>query len=606
MKKKHTTQLGSFSLQLVLCSAAVFSIITGTLLAFFHPEAPAKVSHPAAAGLTFAERVSYQRAIEEVYWHHRIWPKSNASAKPPLDKVMSQAEIEKRVEDYLRNSQALEDQWQRPLSAEQLQAAMDRMARKTRQPEVLHELFEALGNDAFVIAECLARPVLTERLIRPLMNGRNGAPDRPLFLMHDSARLAVAPYQNATTRAVNSGKAPYTLPRIAEGHPPCTEDSWATTCVTNAPAGRVYHSVVWTGTEMIVWGGLDKGDSLNTGGRYNPSTDSWTATSTTNAPEARCRHTAVWTGTEMIVWGGIAFESDLNTGGRYNPGTDSWTPTSTRFNPPSAREGHTAVWTGSQMIIWGGAYHGGGPAVYFNTGGRFNPSTDSWTATSAPSAPSGREFHTAVWTGNEMIIWGGESFGSYLNTGGRYNPTTDTWAATSTNNAPSPRSLHTGVWTGTEMIVWGAFNGSFLNTGGRYNPGTDTWIATSTSNAPSARQFHASVWCGTEMIVWGGGDSFGSYLNTGGRYNPTTDTWAATSTINSPTGRWLHTAVWAASEMIVWGGSNNTSFSLNTGGRYGPAPAAMCPPTPTATTTPRRPIPTPRPHPTHPPPPPSP
>ena len=39
------------------------------------------------------------------------------------------------------------------------------MASHTKQPEVLRELFEALGNDPFVIAECLARPVLTERLI---------------------------------------------------------------------------------------------------------------------------------------------------------------------------------------------------------------------------------------------------------------------------------------------------------------------------------------------------------------------------------------------------------------------------------------------------------
>ena len=66
------------------------------------------------------------------------------------------------------------------------------------------------------------------------------------------------------------------------------------------------------------------------------------------------------------------------------------------------------MWTGSQMIIWGGAYHGVGPAVYFNTGGRYDPGTNHWTDTSTPSAPSGRELHTAVWTGNEMIIWGGE------------------------------------------------------------------------------------------------------------------------------------------------------------------------------------------------------
>ena len=37
---------------------------------------------------------------------------------------------------------------------------MDRMAQHTNQPEVLREVFAALGNDPFVIAECLARPVL--------------------------------------------------------------------------------------------------------------------------------------------------------------------------------------------------------------------------------------------------------------------------------------------------------------------------------------------------------------------------------------------------------------------------------------------------------------
>src|SRR5438477_13105937 len=118
--------------------------------------------------LTFSERVAYQRAIEEVYWRHRIWPEQRPDPKPSLDAVMTQAQLEKKVADYLRNSQALEDYWQRPLTAEQLQTEMDRMAKHTKQPEVLRELFEALGNDPLVIAECLARPVLTERLTADL------------------------------------------------------------------------------------------------------------------------------------------------------------------------------------------------------------------------------------------------------------------------------------------------------------------------------------------------------------------------------------------------------------------------------------------------------
>src|SRR5205823_11329250 len=71
---------------------------------------------------------------------------------------------------------------------------------------------------------------------------------------------------------------------------------------------------------------------------------------------------------------------------------------------------------------------------------------DTWTVTSGP--PDSRRDNTAVWTGSEMIVWGG-SGGVYFNTGGRYNPATDSWTATTNANAPTARALHTAVWTGT-------------------------------------------------------------------------------------------------------------------------------------------------------------
>ena len=129
----------AFKAHIIRGASYLLLMVAGTVMAFFGPEAPTKVSHPAVAGLSFAERVSYQRAIEEVYWRHRIWPKENPNPKPSLDAVMSQAQLEKKVEDYLLNSQAVEDYYNEPLSAEQLQAEMERMARDTRQPEVLRE-----------------------------------------------------------------------------------------------------------------------------------------------------------------------------------------------------------------------------------------------------------------------------------------------------------------------------------------------------------------------------------------------------------------------------------------------------------------------------------
>ncbi|HEX5490195.1 MAG TPA: PQQ-binding-like beta-propeller repeat protein [Candidatus Udaeobacter sp.] len=520
--------------------------------------------------LTFADRVAYQRAIEEVYWRHRIWPEANADPKPPLYKVMSQAQIENRVEDYLRDSQALEDYWQRPITPDQLQAEMERIASHTKQPGVLRELFAALDNDPLVIAECLTRPVLAKRLLAELY----AHDDR---LHSELKRCAEAELRTATMATVS---AEYTLPAISgqsgswSPSVNCTNNTWTATSTAGAPAARVYHTAVWTGTEMIVWGG--NFPPLNTGGRYNPTTDSWTATSTAGAPGARENHTAVWTGTEMIIWGGAFTFPPLNTGGRYNPSTDTWRATSTT-NAPDGRYWHTAVWDGHVMIIWGG-----NNGTFLTSGGRYNPVTNSWTATSTFNIPAARGYHTAVWTGSQMIVWGGTDNFNYWNTGGRYNPTTNSWTAIGTTNAPAGRWFHTAVWTGNEMIIWGGADadGSYLNTGGRYNPSIDSWTATSTAGAPARQGFHTTVWTGSEMIIWGGANN-GSYFNTGGRYNPATDSWRATSTTNAPDGRLVHTAVWTGSQMIVWGG-RTTGGPVNTGGRY----CAQAPPTPTPTPTP--------------------
>jgi len=247
--------------------------------------------------LTFADRVAYQHAIEDVYWRHRIWPRGSGERpdpKPSLDTVMSEAQFKKKVTDYLRKSQELEDYWQRPITAEQLQAEMDRMARDTKQPAVLRELFEALGNDPAVIAECLAKPMLSERMVAKFY----ADDEEPL----DSSRARA---DNQMPKLMVAASANYTLPIISDAPNGCIDDTWTATSTTNAPTARSGHTAVWTGSEMIVWGGDDgSGVYFNTGGRYNPSTDNWTPTSLSNAPDRRDGHTAVWTGSEMIVWGG--------------------------------------------------------------------------------------------------------------------------------------------------------------------------------------------------------------------------------------------------------------------------------------------------------------
>jgi N-acetylneuraminic acid mutarotase len=380
-------------------------------------------------------------------------------------------------------------------------------------------------------------------------------------------------------------------------------DTWTATSTLEAPSPRLGATALWTGSQMIVWGGYF-GPALDSGGRYDPVADIWLPTSTTGAPTPRGDHSAVWTGSRMIVWGGksaSAPPSPFNDGGRYDPVSDSWMPVSAfgngaykvkavwsgtwvctvggRYDPsgdtwvsnispkPPDRKEHTAVWTGAQMIVWGGFDNNGN---YLKTGNRYDPVVNVWTSTSMLGAPSARTKHTAVWTGSRMVIWGGSDANPFgVNSGARYDPIGDTWTPTSTTNAPSARALHSAVWTGSRMIVWGGQGGTYLNTGGLYDPVADTWNSTATAGAPVARQEHTAIWTGQRMIVWGGLGLDGKF-SSGGIYDPTGNAWTLTAVIGAPEGRIGHTAVWTGSQMLIWGGFSANFTYLNSGGAYSP------------------------------------
>ncbi len=330
-------------------------------------------------------------------------------------------------------------------------------------------------------------------------------------------------------------------------------------------AGRDGMTMVGTGAQVIVWGGITAPSlqPTNTGMIYKPSyppTDRWSPTSTgANVPAARTAHSAVWTGTKMIVWGGSTVGGLTSTGGIYDPATNSWTATA-NSNAPSGRGGHTAVWTGSKMIVWGGS----GPS-----GGVYDPVANSWTVVQTSGAPAGWGEHTAVWSGTEMLVWGGlNSFGTRVANGGRYNPATNTWLPIPIASGLAGRNGHSAVWTGSLMIVWGGSSGTqYLGDGSRFNPTTGSW--TGPIGGPTQRAAHSAVWDAAHgrMVVWGGYDG-STAMFSGATYEPVSSTWAALTFPNPPPARLKHAAVWlsASQDMVVWGGRSGSSY-LNSGGR---------------------------------------
>jgi len=112
---------------------------------------------------------------------------------------------------------------------------------------------------------------------------------------------------------------------------------------------------------MIVFGGFtecgvtpcESGEAA----AYDPRRDRWRSLADW---EARWIHSAVWTGREMIVWGGDGFFEYEANGAAYRPRVDRWRPLPR--GPLEARAAHSAVWAGKRMLVWGGCHRADGAA----------------------------------------------------------------------------------------------------------------------------------------------------------------------------------------------------------------------------------------------------
>ena len=549
-------------LGILLAAAAAFSSIL--------------VARPTAQPrqVSFEERVRAQEAIERVYYSHQI------GAHLSFEEAVPSTVLERKVRTYLRQSAALATIWNDPITSTMLRDELDRVARGTRFPERLEEIFTALDHDSFLIQECFVRPVLAERLAHEHFRREVGAGAaseeswdswwRDEYRFPDESSVAAAAEEKVHLPSPG-GFSPKekTAPSI-DAAPQLDTDCgaqqhWnATSTFAGPAAGNV--PIVWTGNVAIVWGTQSGG---NSGSRYDPVVDSWSVTSLTGAPAWRDSFSVVWTGNQMIVWGGGVAGPNFNTGGRYDPVADTWTPTSTAA-APQARYAHAAIWTGTRMVVFGGRWSNPNPfeSPYLRTGGVYDPSTDSWTATSTVGAPSGQQ-EAAFWTGSLMLVWGAYPFQQ-----GRYDPAADVWSPMATLG-PGVRSGANGVWTGTRMVIWGGMDetSTRVTTGGRYDPVTDTWSPTSTAGAPIGREFFSAVWTGSQMIVWGGQVNISGalYTDTGGLYDPMADLWSPMTTVNAPSPRYVKNAVWTGNFMVVWGGLTTTGYT-NTGGRFSLSP----------------------------------
>jgi hypothetical protein len=244
-------------------------------------------------------------------------------------------------------------------------------------------------------------------------------------------------------------------------------------------------------------------------------------------PEPRTDAVIVWSGRtssgrDLVMWGGYSGSGAAMHGDGYSwdPETNAWTPIAD--SPLAARAGAGAVFTGTEIVVWGG-YDEGERA--FGDGAAYDPEADSWRM--LPDAPIAPATPVAtVWTGEEVLIWGSTDRLAASREGAAYNPTTNEWRQVS--EAPAAINLGTGVWTAgdpsqpQEMIVFGAQldnnNASKLDhaVGIAYDPELDRWREL--PEVTLSPQASAIAWTGEKVIAW-------DYELAAAEYDPAADRW---------------------------------------------------------------------------------
>jgi hypothetical protein len=318
--------------------------------------------------------------------------------------------------------------------------------------------------------------------------------------------------------------------------------------------GRLGASAVWTGREMIVWGGVTRGGAFSygaprsDGAAYTPATRTWRKIA--NSPSGVLGDggpAAAWTGSRMVVWSGNSPDGPAG-GAVYDPRTNTWRRLPK--GPLGPREGYASVWTGRELLIFGG--HTGD--VSTPTAAAVNPATGSWRQLKALDAVSGLAIvNGALWDGREAIVSGNLYRHAHFVRPilFAFNPKTNGLREIDLSKAPltaQQRSqLNPVGWTGTEVVFWiGASSSSSPVV--RYNPSTGQWKKASVARCKSYGQF---AWVGDRVIAACG-------TNQVQVYTPRSDIWntinAGPSPLNS---RQSSETTWTGTDEIVWSGIVN-------------------------------------------------
>jgi len=187
------------------------------------------------------------------------------------------------------------------------------------------------------------------------------------------------------------------------------------------------------------------------------------------------------------------------------PPESQWQPIAE--SPLLPRSGAVAVWTGEEMVVYGGSTGppcppgagcvGPSPDELARDGAAYDPDTDSWR--SLADSPQSVAYATAEWTGTEMVLLVPQlPDGRQPAATLAYDPATDRWQQL---DPPPDNWLTRGEWNGQQIVYWQSEE-SADRTDWSLDVATGTWAEI--GDDPLGETFDRSyTWVGDRFIVTG-------------------------------------------------------------------------------------------------------
>lgn len=217
--------------------------------------------------------------------------------------------------------------------------------------------------------------------------------------------------------------------------------------------------------------------------------------------------------------------------------------------PFQPRAAHAAVWTGEELLIFGGT-NGADVGEPLRSGLAFHPASETWREIApSPVGVSWWPGMKVVWTGDRLIavtaVSDDETWTKQILT---YWPEDDTWEVAT---FPDERT-HIGavVWTGAEVLLVGGDHNAPDDTAWAFEPGIGQWRQLTNPPIDPVEEMRG-VWAGDEAIFFGG--YAGPQPSPAVAYDPETGRWRSLTTAPADWYYFNHLA-WTGEVLIVYSG----------------------------------------------------